>query len=257
MIKKLCFLVLMAASLSGCATNYFPLKSKNYSTYKEALPNRAKVVVLPFEANAFYYYSKYNTVEKAKEKQTLARDFAVDAIREEILPRGFQVIDYVPIEAFEKKDASNEQRLILISEIFDEYGLASTAIMKNLSEEKGKNFDYSVGIRVEELNQQFDEPPDFYLTVGISGYVASLTALENNAVNTTLAVLSLGMSKLMPVTDDTLMVEMSLIDAKTGEIVWVDYRIDLGRSLLVNAHIQEGVKNLLINLDLLRGKENS
>lgn len=241
---KLICLLLISFALSGCAVTYYPLKNKDY--FKESSKPLKKAVVLPFDVYPGFYYSMFNTAERAKEKVKIAREFVIKALKEELGKKNISVIGAIPIERYMDNAAHQDDRqLVITGEILDEYNLARTSIGNNLNKEKGEGFDYSVGLRVKELNGTFPDAPDIYVYVYVSGYVANLAALEDNAGNTALAIFSLGMTKLMPVSEDTLFIDMTFIDADTGDIIWIDNGFMLGRSMLIYDHVRQVVQKVL------------
>ncbi len=257
-MKRFFFLFgLIAAGclLEGCATpNYFPLKNPKFS--QQDSKSSRNVVVFPFEVGVQYEpFATQNSQAKAVQKSDEAETYALDALKEELLHYGYTVTDYVTKKEFRKDDLEEDERLIIMAEILNEYQSASYSIRDNLMEEKGKDFDYSVGIRVQELNRYFSPPPDVYALVYVDGYVQNLVAFEQNSFNTVEAILSLGMSQLGQTANDVLSMDLVLIDAKTGDILWLNNYSRLARSILVPGHIHEAVKQILASLNKSQGSQ--
>lgn len=237
-------------------TNYYPLTNKSYFEKLYGAPSAGykKVVVLPFNMDIGYPYSMVNTAEKAEEKRKVANEFLIDAFRTTLKNKRLEIIDYVPFEAYDDNNFPDQEMLSITSEIIQEFNSAFGSIQQNLTKEKGDGFDYSVGLRVQELAEHFDPKPDFFLIPAANSYVVNLTILENNAANTAEAILSLGMSKLFVGSEDITFVQGALIDAQTGEIVWLNYNSQYGKTILLKNHIQFVVDKLFEDFSLTRIK---
>ena len=247
-MKKFSFLLLFCGILSsGCATVYFPMEKQSYFETEKAKPKT--IMVMPFDVDPFIFFNKYNTRELLDKKIKAADEYVIRALKEELNNSIYKIIDDIPFEEIEKDDF-DQDHLRVIGELFDELRSAKYAISKNMKDEKGKPFDYCVGIRAEELSKMRSQNPDLLLFVYVSGYIANLSALETNAMNTMQAILSLGLSLAIPTPDDTILVEVVLVDAKTGDIVWLNSELYPSQSLLIYNHIRDSVKSVFKKLPL-------
>jgi hypothetical protein len=232
--------LLAAGLLSGCAT-YYPLKNEKILT---AVPIR-KVFVMPFEVNINTFLGGMNTRAKFEEKTKAARGMVIEALKEKLPEFGCSVAGQVSLEEYDKKGFDEEHKR-LIDGIYAEYIHGKNSIGRNLNEEKGKLSEYSLGIRTKELMRRLDSPAGTLLFVAAAGYVANLTALEDNGMNVVSAILTLGLSKLIPAPDDSIYIELTFVDVATGEIYWVNYYNTAGgQSYLVDDHIKRSVQEVL------------
>ncbi len=246
MIKKLFFVFFISILLSACGTKYYyPLKNDTY--FQEPSPKPLKVAVMPFNVNIHTNFTTTNTLEKRKEKSSDARKFVLNALKQELSETKYEIIDYISFDEVIEDTYDKEVRLI-ISELFKELNNANFSIQQNMENEKGKGFDYSVGIRAREMTGLFDNNPDVLVFLNVDALVRDLTAVESNAPNALLAVMTLGMSKLAPTPEDITSIKITLVDADTGGIIWVDLFAAYGRSILQQKDMHFMVNGLLINL---------
>lgn len=244
MIKRLkqlplFFLFLSLGCLGGCAT-YYPLRNEKILN----APVKKEVFVMPFDVGINAFLGVFNTREKLEEKTKSAREMLMDVLQEELPSFGYKVVGQINLDEYDKKDF-DEERKRLIDELFYEYRHGKNSIGRNLKEEKGKLSEYSLGIRTKEFVKQAKSSADTILFVGAVGYVANLTALESNAMNTAAAIFTLGLSKLAPVSDDIIFLELTFVDVETGEIYWVNNYNVYGQSYLLKDHIRAAVKGTL------------
>lgn len=245
-MRRFIWLLCVVGLLSGgCATNYFPLKNEAYT--KTLTEGKKKAVILPFQV-----WIQYNPVainnnqEKAQQKAKQADEFFLQALKESLLEYGFEVTDYLLYSDFEKDlDDFKTERLAISAELIDEFGAAIYGINKNLQEEKGKGFDYTVGIRAQELAQQFDPKPDVFIKVTPNAFVADLSIFESNTLNTINAILSLGMSNLAAGAEDVIMLDISVINAQTGDIIWINTGYFYGKTVLKYEPIKDVINKTL------------
>lgn len=229
--------------LAGCAPQYFPLKNQSY--FKEPFQEK-KVAIMPFDVGGVIYFSKFNTLEKLEEKEKKAEGYLIAVLKEELPNKKMRVVDYISMADLEKDDF-DEDLLTVINELYNELNSANYGVEKNLKDDKKANraFDYSIGLRTQELREKLKGHPDLIIFLVPQGYIVNLTALEPSAMNTAMAIFSLGMTALAPTTDDTIFLKWYVIDTKTGNIVWIDYDFQLSQSLLQEKDIRFIVKKLI------------
>lgn len=229
---------------TGCATtNYYPLKNTSY--FNQEFEGKKKAVILPETVSLQYFYSHTNTKQKGDEKQKLAEDYFAGSIKRGLGQRGFEVVEQIRRNEFEDDDERNDLKMEIVSEIIHEYNSAFGSIRQNISKEKGEGFDYSVGVRVQEISNELGVEPDVYVLPVISGYVMNLAVLDSSIS-----------AFLSGTAQDSMAIDVIIIDAKTGDIIWMNSMGWYGRSLLKDKDIRTSVYSVLENFRWQTSKES-
>ena len=233
-------LLVVTSGVSGCAANYFPLKNAAYFPQKD----QKTAILMPFDVNMITMLSYYNTKEILEKKRDAAREYVEGAFKRSFPSADIHMVDYIPFKNVQENEL-DYHTMTVMGEIFTELNSAKYAIKKNLSDEKGINFDYSIGLKANDVRDIAEGSPDWLIFISVSGVVYNLQALDNTGMNTAAAIMSLGMSKLFPTPDDTIYIEMTVVDAKTGDIIWLDYVSFYGKSLLKDEDIREAASTIV------------
>ena len=237
-------LIIFVLLISGCATQYYPLKKDSFfNSYQ----NNRTVMLMPYRVNAYTFISKFQTREHLDKKEKNAEDYFLTAYKSVLPSHGYRLVKYISREDLEKKDFDQDLYNI-IDELYQEFNSAEYSLNRNLKEEKGKPFEYSVGIRVEELREKLGVNFDLILFITPSGYIESLGAF-NAAEATANAIFSLGLSLLIPTPNDVVLLKTVLIDAKTGDIVWYDIESYYSMSLLSGGNIKDIVEKSISKMN--------
>lgn len=245
-MKKITFLLLSLAFLSsGCATAYFPMNKQSYFDTEKAKPKT--ILVMPFDVGAQTIFSKSNTRELLDKKSKEAIGYVTDSLEEEFNDENYKVIDYIPFSETEKKEFDRDQLKILV-ELVQELQSAKHDISKNMKDDKGKPLDYSIGIRAEELAKIRSQKPDLLLFVYVAGYIENLAPYEANLFTTANALATVGLSLLFPTVNDTIFLEVTLVDAKTGDVVWLNNLFYPSQSLTMKSNIRSVIKDIFRKL---------
>ncbi len=249
MAKKIFLLILTAWFCSGCAsTNYFPLKNQKYFSAEK--PIKRRVFIMPYAVDIYTFLDTMNPKEKLDAKTKAAQEFVLDALKKELVEKGYQVAGHITIDDLDDTKKVDEDLDFSIAENFEELNSAVYSIKANLNDEKGIGFDYSLGLRARDLAERLPERPDLLLFVVANGYVMNLSCLENNALTTMEAIFTLGLSKLTPCMEDSMLLEAKLIDAQSGDIIFVDTAYGYSQSFLIQKHIDAVAKNLFMKFPL-------
>lgn len=227
---------------SGCATTYFPLKNESF--FKDDTKQSYSLFVLPFRVKISTFYSPYNTAEKVDKASLAAQIYFYNALKETFSEKGYNVIGYISQKDIDDEKVDKEI-VRIIYELIEEYNSAFYSFHHNLKDEKGKNFDYSLGARVKELSDKFKEKPDIFVLLVPSGYVQSFAMLESNTLKTITAIFTLGLSLAAPAPDDITCVDIALIDTESGNIIWYDTECAYTRSVAIEAHIKDSIKKII------------
>ena len=243
MIRKF-LTIFLALVCSGCATNYFPLKNQNYFIQSESL--KRKIFIMPYNVEIYTMLDTINTREKFEEKVKSAKTYILEALKTQLIEREFEFVGHVPLDDL-NTDKIDEDLSLFIEDTDEEFTSAVYSIRENLNKEKGKEFDYSLGLRAKELSEKLPQQPDFLLFIYAGGWVMNLSCLETNVWTTAEVIITLGMSKLVPCPDDTINLEVTLVDSKTGDMIFIDTFGLPGRSFLINKHVEATVKQVFKN----------
>lgn len=227
---------------SGCAANYYPLKKSAYFSHQPKSPKSA--VIVPIAVNFNSPMSPFNTKEKQVEKTKDAYEYTISGFKKVLSGLNIDVIDSYRGDLMDERKYDDQTTLIL-EDLLSEINNSSAAMFKNLNEDKGELADYSIGTIVEEINEKYQNKADYIVFVVGNGIVYCLTALESNAMNTAGAILTLGMSKLFPVMDDIVYFMVVVVDAKTGDIIWMNQHSLYGYSFLIKEHVEKVASELM------------
>lgn len=241
MKKITLFIISCTLFLSGCATVYFPLKKDTYFQNKPQAPKT--VALLPFEVDCYSPILISNTMEMLDKKTKEAKDFTVKALTEELASKSYKITKYLSADEIQKDDFDKDT-LTILDELYNEFNSAEYSLRKNLNEDKGKPFDYSIGLLANELKDTFQQKPDILAFVFPGGYINDLGVFSPLS-KASYAIMSLGMSLLNPTPNDSIVITTVLIDTKNGDIIWYNSNFSYSRSLLSFEHIKEAIhKNL-------------
>ncbi|RJQ21726.1 MAG: hypothetical protein C4560_03255 [Nitrospiraceae bacterium] len=253
MTNKLLLIILMSFLLGACMPkNYYPLKNDIY--FQDHTQKQRKAIVMPFYVDIYTNYTVTNTFAKREGKSRDARDFIFNALKQEMKLKQYDVVEYIPYDEVIKDNFDRESHL-KINELFHEFNDAVFSIRENLEKEKGKGFDYSVGVRAVEIAGLFDSKPDVLVFLDVDALVKNLTAMEPNAANAAVAVMTLGMSMIAPTPEDITSMEIALVDADTGDIIWLNNFTAFKRSVLQQKDMYFTVRRLLEDLPPHAGQE--
>lgn len=227
---------------AGCATTYFPLKNETF--FEDKTTHYYSMFVLPFQVRISTFYSPYNTAEKVDKASLAAQTYFYNALKEAFAEKGYNVTGYISQKNIDDEKVDKEIARI-IYELVEEYNSAFYSFHHNLQDEKGKNFDYSLGLRVKELKDKFKENPDIFVLLVPSGFIQSFAMLENGAMKTLSAIFSLGLSLLAPAPDDVTCADIALIETKSGNIIWYDTECAYAHSVAIEAHVKDSIKKII------------
>lgn len=233
---------MLLLTMSGCATTYFPLENETF--FKDKTMQSYSVFVLPFQVKISTIYSPYNTAEKVDKASLAAQMYFYNALKEALQEKGYSVVGYISKKSIDDEKVDKEI-VRIIYELIEEYNSAFYSFHRNLNDEKGKNFDYSLGVRVGELRDKLEEKPDIFILLVPSGYVQNFATLENGAIKTFSAIFSLGLSLLAPTPDDITCADIALIDTQSGNIIWYDTECAYARSVAIEAHVKDSIKKII------------
>ncbi len=245
-ILTLLFFATITMLLSSCATtqpNYFPLKNE---TCIQELKAPKMVIIMPFEVDTFIYINMINTMEKLQAKTKAARAYVYEAFKDALEKRNYSVAKYVSLDEIMEPNF-NQETLTIIQETNDEFHSARHAFLKNLDNEKGKGFNYSIGKRAQDLAEAMGQSQCLILFINPSGRIACLDAV-NSPLATTMAILSLGTSLLTQTSEDSISLSAALVDSQNGNIIWYNHEFLYGKNLLLESNIKETADSLLQSL---------
>ena len=172
-----------------------------------------KIVLLPPEVEV-YQLSAGGVSEKIGEWSKQARQNLVQSLQD--LFNGQKNIDFEVIN----EDSLNKEQKVLITALNALYDAINTSLLihvygraEDRFSEKIKNFDYSFGPDV----QQLDRKADAYLFLSSIEYLPSAgrQALQIGAV-----VVGALLGAIVVPTGDYTLINVALVDAKTGDILW-------------------------------------
>lgn len=234
-------LIILACLISGCATPYYPLKKDSY--FQQHQHTKKTLLLMPYKVYAYAIFNKFQTAEQLEKKAKQAEEYFLAALKETLAVKDCEIIKYISMDEIEKPDF-DEDLYSIIDELYQEFNSAEYSINRNLVEEKGKPFEYGIGIRAKELKEKLRLNFDAIIFISPSGYIESLGAL-NATEATANAILSLGMSLLNPTPSDAIRIRTTVVDADNGDIIWYNFGDYFSQSLLSSAHIKDAVNRNL------------
>lgn len=237
--------VIILLCCSGCATPNFPARKGSFFQNNRQIH---QVCLFPFKLRVSTLITKLNTYEQLYAMKNGLEESFLIALKEELNSMGYPVTVYISADDIKEKKIK-EPELTVINELFNELSSADYCIHKNISKEQRKLPDYSIGLRAKELKELLNNKADTILFIYPGGFIQNLGATKAGMVAAN-AIMTIGMSLLMPTPEDIIAITVILVDMDTGDIVWYNQGYYTGKSLLLSSHIKSALNNIFSDLSV-------
>ena len=203
-------LFLIFLLLAACAA---PRTDRINSQYQEKLNSAKSVTVVPLRADV-HQITAGGVEEKMDDWSALARTNVMTAINEELAIKPMILVKPLEKSLLSQDQNSNlEQTKALFNAINYSIILHTYGPPKHRFEDKVQNFDYSLGVEVQELARNTDT----LLVVSCSDQIATAGRKALQAGSVILgALVGVNVTPRFGATN----ICMALVDAETGKILW-------------------------------------
>ena len=242
-MKKLANMILyitLSSFIVGCVASKTSASIPNFKQEYEA---KKRIVVVP-PLVKMYEISTGGLEEEMTQWSTIAKNNLQNSILNTLSQNNFlkyEFVDYSSLSEIEKESILSSQNLMYrISPSINSHSLN---ISQSKFNEKLKNFDYSIGNSLSNISQD----GDLYLFVNAYDKVQSSGKKAAEAVKVIVSALlfGVGTADFGGITYSSI----SLVDAKTGKIMWYNYYFSKGQvDLRDKKGTDEVVKVLLDDL---------